>query len=219
MRKSLACIKICLMMFLLPLVSNAQAQEFQVRVIVDQLNVRPAPPKFTLSTVFTFNYQVSPATHQVKNKSILNVHEVKSIGNEAEWLNVSFTTADGVNVYGWVYAGRHNAWVNVELINDQNGSIHNIKNENIFISILNLVVPKAHASTAIPLNEEEGTKADAPYVFLVLIFNVALFLGAMFFGKKIHNDSVFLIFTGVSTLLIEGVVTETGFWGFLKTFF
>ena len=203
-------------MFSVNYVHAQQFQGFQVRVIVDQLNVRPAPPKFTLATIFTFKYQVSPPTHQVRSGAILSVHAIQSVGNGAEWLNISFTTADGVNVFGWVYAGRAGSWVNVERMNDQHGLINKRPIQNIFISFLNFIVPQAHASSEVSQNELEGTEAPAPYVLLVILFNVILFLGAMFIAKKIYNDGKFLMFTGVCTLLIEGVVTEAGLWSWLQ---
>ena len=40
-------------------------QTFQVQVIADQLNVRPEPPKFSISTLYTFKYTVQPSLYQV----------------------------------------------------------------------------------------------------------------------------------------------------------
>ena len=93
------------------------AQDFRVEVIVDQLNVRPEPPKFTLKTLVTFKYQVPPPSAIVRSHQILDVHEMKSVGNNAEWLRISVTTSDGVQIQKWVMQGEvetglmYGAWI------------------------------------------------------------------------------------------------------------
>ena len=56
-------------------------------------------------------------------------------------------------------------------------------------------------------------------MLFVIIFNVTVFLASMFVSKKINQSTIFIIFTGLCTLLIEGVVTEAGFWGWMGNFF
>ncbi|MFC1859870.1 hypothetical protein ACFL9U_17845 [Thermodesulfobacteriota bacterium] len=196
------------------------AQDFRVEVVVDQLNVRPEPPKFTLKTLITFKYQVPPPSAVVRNHQILDVHEVKSVGNNAEWLRISVTTAEGVQIQGWVYAGRSGNWVNVRRMdNRQSFHIPKKNKTNKTESFLDSIIPVAYADDkemAKSSGDIEGTEAASLYVLLVIIFNVALFLAAMFVAKKIYQDIKFIIFTGVSTLLIEGVVTEAGFWGWME---
>lgn len=201
----------------------ALAQDFQVEVVVDQLNVRPEPPKFTLKTLFTFKYQISPPIAILRKHQILNVHEVISVGDNAEWLKIYTTTSDGVQIQGWVYAGRKGDWVNVRRT-VKSGSFHIPLKSKIYknTSVLNFLIPSAYANNKEVVKssgEIEGTKADKLYVLLVIIFNVSLLLVSMFIAKKIVQNTIFIMFTGVCTLLIEGVVTETGFWGWMANFF
>jgi hypothetical protein len=201
----------------------ALSQDFQVEVVVDQLNVRPEAPKFTLKTLFTFEYQISPPTAVVGKHQILDVHEVKSVGRNAEWLRISATTSDGVQIRGWVYAGRSGKWVNVRRM-DKTGSLRLPPKSRIYEkeSAFDLIIPAAYANdkeTVKSSGDVEGTKADKLYVFLVIIFNVSILLAAMYVAKKIVQKTVFIMFVGVCTLLIEGVVTEAGFWGWIGNLF
>lgn len=199
------------------------AQDFRVEVVVDQLYVRPEPPKFTLKTLFTFKYQISPPSAIVKKHQILDVHEVKSVGNNAEWLRISASTSDGVKIQGWVYAGRTGSWVNVRRM-DSSRSFHTPPESKIYkkASILDLLIPVLYANDKEIVKSSgdiEGTNADKLYVLFVIIFNVAVFLASMFVAKKIKQETIFIVFTGLCTLLIEGVITEVGFWGWIGNFF
>jgi hypothetical protein len=197
-----------------------ESQTFQVQVIADQLNVRPEPPKFSISTLFTLKYTVQPSLYQLKKDSILVVHETMSVGDKAEWLKITYKAPDGKTVSGWVYAGREGSWVNVKRIQTQTGLGSHYSEPVSKFSLLGIFITDAHASNtdaSVAQNEAAGTRAAAPYVLLVILFNLVLFLSAMFVAKKIINDSRFIMFTGVCTLLIEGVVTETGLWGWLHS--
>jgi hypothetical protein len=201
----------------------ALSQDFQVEVVVDHLNVRPEAPKFTLRTLFTFKYQISPPSAILGKHQILDVHEVKSVGDNAEWLRISTTTSGGVQIQGWVYAGRSGDWVNVRRM-AKSGSFHMPPKSTIYknASVFDLIIPAAYANdkeTVKSSGDNEGTKADKMYVLLVIIFNVSILLAAMFVAKKINQNTIFIMFTGVCTLLIEGVVTETGFWGWIGNLF
>jgi hypothetical protein len=198
--------------------SNALAQQFQVQVIVEQLNVRPEPPRFALSTLINFKYQVPAPVQALGKGSILRVHEVRKVGKAAEWLNITYTTADGKAARGWVYAGRVGHWVNVRRI-DGHGSSHPADSTFALFDLLDFLVVPAHAAgtdTAGEGSDIQGIQANPLYVLFVIAFNLALFLGSMFIGKKIVNNTRFVMFTGVCTLLIEGVVTEAGLWGWLE---
>jgi hypothetical protein len=153
----------------------------------------------------------------------MDVHEVKNVGKNAEWLKISFKTSDEVRIQGWVYAGRTGNWVNVRRM-DNSHSFHMPNQSNVYksASVLDLIIANAYAEDK-KINkstEDEGRKAPPLYVLFVIIFNVVVLLAAMIAAKKfISPDIKIIIFTGVSTLLIEGVVTEAGFWGWMENFF
>jgi len=219
MKKLTVIFDLCVLLLAIGLpASNALAQQFQVQVIVDQLDVRPEPPRFALSTFLNFKYQVSAPVRVLNKDSILLVHRVKKIGNDAEWLNITYTAEDGKAIEGWVYAGRSGNWVNVRRI-DGHGSYLPSDSTFALTALLDLLVVPAHAAgtdTADAVSDIQGIQASPLYVLLVIAFNLALFLGSMFLGKKIVNNTKFVMFTGVCTLLIEGVVTEAGLWGWLE---
>ncbi|MFX0199643.1 MAG: hypothetical protein ACFFCW_26265 [Candidatus Hodarchaeota archaeon] len=200
------------------------AQPFQVEVTADNLNVRPVPPKFTLKTILTFKYQLDPPIAVVPKGTRLNVLQSKIVGDGAEWLEVNFTQ-EGLKVQGWVYAGRQGHWQYVRRIAKEESQIKHFQQDypRKKWSLLALLASSAWANTtnipAVAPDEEEGTPARKLLVIAAVLVNVIIFLGAMFVAKKIHDDVKFLVFAGISTLLIEGIVTEAGFWGWVGNLF
>lgn len=102
---------------------------------------------------------------------------------------------------------------------DGHDSSHPADSTFALIDLLDFLVVPAHAAgtdTAGEGSDMQGIQANPLYVLFVIAFNPALIPGSMFIGKKIVNNTRFVMFTGVCTLLIEGVVTEAGLWGWLE---
>jgi len=215
---------ILLICLFVSVVNVCVVESFQVEVTADSLNVRPVPPKFTLKTIITFKYQLDPPIAVIPKGTRLNVLESKIVGDGAEWLKVNFTH-EGLRVQGWVYAGRQGNWQYVSKITNGESQTRHFQQSypREELSMLTHLFSSAWASpTNIPAvapDEKEGTSANSLLVIATVLVNLILFLGAMLFAKKIQDNLKFIIFVGVCTLLIEGVVTEAGFWGWIGNLF
>ena len=200
----------------------------EMEVIVEKLDVRESPPKFTFASFFTFKYSLKqPFATLGLGKKVTGVDStLVRDGNDYQfWIQVKYQDA-GTTIQGWIFAGALDKIQNVKILRTEpprkiGASLRRESSgltETGFIrSAIELLIPSASAQQSSPPSAPQqvgpGAAVKPPLEVLVplQLLYVSVFIGTLLLMYKHTKDKILTLFSSFSVLLILGFLSSEAF--------
>ena len=184
-----------------------------LEVTVNELNVRPSPPRFGFSTIVTFKYVMASPVATLKSGAKVKVIKRVFVGRQQQWVSINGLGKDK-SISGWIYVGKYPDLSNVKIVGkgSVSGLMDSIPSERSADGILEFFISSSYAGENVQSDNnavEPDITALSSQVIVVRLISVFIFIVSFVVFYKTTKSTLLTIFGSGAILLIFGFISQS----------